>query len=104
MNRGLLLLASFVFFLVARPVYGQPEPSEDLPFDNPLFPKDEAERKVLTALEEMRAAALQRLRDGKRLLRLLIEAVDAQRVVETGTSTGESVVWFALARGFPVLS
>lgn len=32
-----------------------------------------------------------------RLLRLLTEAVDAKRVVEIGTSTGESAVCFALA-------
>ena len=32
-----------------------------------------------------------------RLLRLLTESIGAKRVVEMGTSTGESAVWFALA-------
>jgi predicted O-methyltransferase YrrM len=52
-------------------------------------------------------AALSQMREGQRfrnvsesdgrLLRLLAEAVGAKRVVEIGTSTGESAVWLALA-------
>ncbi len=67
-------------------------------FDNPLLPKDDQEKKVLTALEEMRKGpryANVSTTDG-RLLRLLTEAIRAKRVVEIGTSTGESGVWFAL--------
>jgi predicted O-methyltransferase YrrM len=61
--------------------------------------QDAAEKRILAALEEMRQGVRYRNvspTDG-RLLRLLAEAVDAKRVVEIGTSTGESAVWLALA-------
>lgn len=69
------------------------------PFDNPIQPKDETEKKILQALEEIRQGpsyANVSVRDG-RLIRMLTEAVNAQTVVEIGTSTGESAIWFALA-------
>lgn len=69
------------------------------PYDNPLLPKDEEEEHILEVLEEMRAGpryANVSVEDG-RLLRQLTEAIGAERVVEIGTSTGESAVWFALA-------
>ncbi len=72
--------------------------SPDL-FNAPMLPKDELEKKLLAALDEMRKGpryANVPTIDG-RLLRLLTEAVDAKRVVEIGTSTGESGVWFAMA-------
>jgi predicted O-methyltransferase YrrM len=60
----------------------------------------EAEGKILSVLEEMRAGGRTYLSvppaDG-RALRLLTEAVDAKRVVEIGTSTGYSGLWFCLA-------
>jgi predicted O-methyltransferase YrrM len=61
--------------------------------------KDDAEKRILATLQEMLQG--ERFRnvsptDG-RLLRLLAEAVGAKRVVEIGTSTGESAVWLALA-------
>jgi predicted O-methyltransferase YrrM len=68
-------------------------------YDNPLLPKDDMEKQILAGLEEMRTGRRFRnvsTADG-RLLRMLTEAVNAQRVVELGTSTGESGVWFALA-------
>ena len=71
-------------------------PSE---FENPLAAKDEGERRILVALDEVREGpsfANVPPHDG-RLLRLLTEAVGAQRVVEIGTSTGESAIWLALA-------
>lgn len=67
--------------------------------ENPLLPKDDDERKILEALDQMRQGARYANvseADG-RLLRLLTEAVHAKHVVEIGTSTGESGVWFALA-------
>lgn len=73
--------------------------SENSPYDNPLLPKDKEEEKILKVLEEMRSGqryANVSVSDG-RLLRLLTESIGAQRVVEIGTSTGESGVWFALA-------
>jgi predicted O-methyltransferase YrrM len=61
--------------------------------------QDDVEERILKAMAEMQAG--QRYRnvsktDG-RLLRLLAEAVDAKRIVEIGTSTGESAVWLAMA-------
>ncbi len=71
----------------------------DSEFTAPSLPKDEVEKKVLATLEEMRRGprfANVSPTDG-RLLRLLTETIGAKRVVEIGTSTGESGVWFALA-------
>ncbi len=68
-------------------------------FDNPPQAKDEEEQKLLDALAEMRKGpryANVSEQDG-RLLRLLTEATNAQHVVEIGTSTGESGIWFAMA-------
>jgi predicted O-methyltransferase YrrM len=67
--------------------------------EKPTVPKDEGEKRILAALEEARKG--QRFAnvseaDG-RLLRQLTEAVGAKRVVELGTSTGESGLWFAMA-------
>ncbi len=68
-------------------------------FATPPLAKDDTERRILEALEQMRQGprfANVSPTDG-RLLRLLTEAVDAKRVVEIGTSTGESAVYFGLA-------
>jgi len=67
--------------------------------ENPLLSKDDQEKKILATLEQMRKGprfANVSTNDG-RLLRLLTETIGAKRVVEIGTSTGESAVWFALA-------
>jgi predicted O-methyltransferase YrrM len=74
---------------------GAPVPS----IDNPLTPKDNEEKRILDAIEQMRSGpryANVSTNDG-RLLRLLAESIGAKCVVEIGTSTGESAVWFALA-------
>jgi len=67
-------------------------------FGGPPLPKNDVEKKILTALDQMRQgprfANVSPL-DG-RLLRLLAETTGAKRVVEIGTSTGESGVWLAL--------
>lgn len=65
----------------------------------PLLPKDDTEKKAMAALDEARKGqryANVSSADG-RLLRQLTEALDAKRVVEFGTSTGESGIWFAMA-------
>jgi predicted O-methyltransferase YrrM len=67
--------------------------------DKPPLPKDEGEKRILAALDEARKGtryANVSTPDG-RLLRLLTESLGAKRVVEFGTSTGESGLWFALA-------
>jgi len=63
------------------------------------LPKDDDEKRVLNALAEARKGqryANVSEADG-RLMRQLTEAVNAKRVVELGTSTGESGLWFSLA-------
>jgi caffeoyl-CoA O-methyltransferase len=65
----------------------------------PPLSKDDGEKKILAALDEAKKG--QRYAnvpeaDG-RLLRLLTEAAGAKVVVELGTSTGESGLWFAMA-------
>jgi caffeoyl-CoA O-methyltransferase len=65
----------------------------------PLLPKDDGEKRILAALEQARRGeryANVSTADG-RLLRQLTESVNAKRVVELGTSTGESGLWFSMA-------
>jgi caffeoyl-CoA O-methyltransferase len=67
--------------------------------DGQPLPKDDQEKRILEALQTMRGGpryANVSPTDG-RLLRLLAEAVGAKRIVEIGTSTGESATWLALA-------
>lgn len=66
----------------------------------PPQPKDDAEKKILSALEEINRKQGRMLNvpvaDG-RLLRLLAEAIGAKSVVEIGTSNGISAIWLATA-------
>jgi predicted O-methyltransferase YrrM len=67
--------------------------------ENPITPQDDEEKRIIDAIEKMREGpryANVSTNDG-RLLRLLTESIGAKRVLEIGTSTGESAVWFALA-------
>lgn len=63
-------------------------------------PKNEAEKKIVAALEEMARNRETYLSvpvvDGK-MLRLLAEAAGAKNAVEIGTSTGYSGLWLCLA-------
>lgn len=73
--------------------------SEAVDIEKPPVPKDDGEKKALAALEDARKGetyANVSPSDG-RLLRILAESVNAKRVVEFGTSTGESGIWFAMA-------
>jgi predicted O-methyltransferase YrrM len=76
---------------------GAMEADSDL--SKPPLPKDDGERRILAALEQARGGeryANVSTADG-RLLRQLTESLGAKRVVELGTSTGESGLWFSLA-------
>ncbi|UCF14482.1 MAG: class I SAM-dependent methyltransferase [Phycisphaerales bacterium] len=69
--------------------------------DGTPIPKTDSEKKILSVLDEMaqdrsRTFANVSPTDG-RLLRQLTEAVGAKRVIEIGTSTGYSGLWFAMA-------
>jgi predicted O-methyltransferase YrrM len=67
---------------------------------SPSLAKTEAEKRILMVLEEMvksqRTYLSVPVPDGK-ALRLLTEAAAAKNVVEIGTSTGYSGLWFCLA-------
>lgn len=83
-------------------LYGQPDLSAGRArFDASPLPKDNAEKKILDALADMAqhrtpGGANVPVGDG-RILRLLTESLGAKHVVEVGTSTGFSGVWFCLA-------
>ena len=67
---------------------------------NPPLAKTEAERKILSVLDHIARVHETYLsvpqQDGE-ALRLLAEAVNARNIVEIGTSTGYSGLWFSLA-------
>jgi caffeoyl-CoA O-methyltransferase len=71
---------------------------ENAPY--PPMAKSEAEKRILTTISEAVKAnelyANVPALDG-RMLRLLAEAVNAKNVIEIGTSTGISGMWFAMA-------
>jgi caffeoyl-CoA O-methyltransferase len=64
------------------------------------LPKDDGEKKILDAMEQITREQGYRLNvpttDG-RMLRLLAESIDAKKVVEFGTSNGVSGLWWSLA-------
>lgn len=77
--------------------FGATEAESEL--SKPMLPKDEGEKRILAALEEARKGqryANVSTADG-RLLRQLAESIGAKRIVELGTSTGESGLWFSMA-------
>jgi predicted O-methyltransferase YrrM len=70
-------------------------------FENQTKPKTDAEKKVLSILDDLdrnqrRGMMNVPVEDG-RLLRLLTEAIGAKTVVEIGTSNGYSGIWLSLA-------
>jgi caffeoyl-CoA O-methyltransferase len=64
----------------------------------PPLPRSESEKKILATLDAATKALYANVpaADG-RLLRLLAETVNAKHVVEIGTSTGLSGLWFSMA-------
>jgi len=80
-----------------RPSAGA-NPESRSPVENPPLAKDDVEKRILEAIQHARQGtryANVSETDG-RLLRLLTENSGAKQVVEVGTSTGESGLWFAL--------
>jgi caffeoyl-CoA O-methyltransferase len=89
-----------VLLSVAGVVFPQ-ERSTREPFpSNPPVAQTEAERKILAIMDHMMKFHQTYLsvppQDGE-ALRLLAEAADAKNIVEIGTSTGYSGLWFCLA-------
>ncbi len=85
--------------LAQRPSRGMGRGQADSQLEKPPVPKDDNEKKILGILGDI--LERQRYRnvppqDG-RLLRLLTESMNAKNVVEVGTSTGYSGIWFGMA-------
>jgi predicted O-methyltransferase YrrM len=93
--RTALLLA---FSLAAAAQRNTSPAPENAP--NPTLPKTESEKRILSTISDaVKAKELYAnvpSADG-RMLRLLTEAVNAKTVVEIGTSTGISGMWFSMA-------
>ncbi|MCD6395030.1 MAG: class I SAM-dependent methyltransferase [Planctomycetes bacterium] len=67
--------------------------------EKPPVPKDDNEKKILGILADIRATQSYRNvppQDG-RFLRITAQAMNAKNVVEIGTSTGYSGIWFGMA-------
>jgi len=85
--------------LAQRMPRGMSRGQGDSALEKPSVPRDDNEKKILSILDDI--LARQRYRnvppqDG-RLLRLLAESMNAKNVVEIGTSTGYSGIWFGMA-------
>lgn len=83
--------------LAQRPSRGAGQGDSQL--EKAPIPKDDNEKKILGILDDIRARQQYRNvppQDG-RLLRLMAETMNAKNVVEIGTSTGYSGIWFGLA-------
>jgi predicted O-methyltransferase YrrM len=78
-----------------RPARG-PGGSASGPSGKPPLARDDAEKRILEAAEQVTRSASVPQEDG-RAIRLLTEAIGARHAVEIGTSTGYSGLWFALA-------
>jgi predicted O-methyltransferase YrrM len=97
---GLALLLICASFVVAQPRRGGRSGVAPSAETNPPIPKSDHEKRVLQAIADaVSAGALYAnvpAADG-RLLRMLAESINAKHVVEIGTSTGISGMWFSLA-------
>ncbi|MHC4330718.1 MAG: O-methyltransferase [Planctomycetota bacterium] len=85
--------------LAQPPGRGTGRGQSDSQLEKPPVPKDDNEKKILGILDDI--LERQRYRnvppqDG-RLLRILAESMNAKNVVEIGTSTGYSGIWFGMA-------
>lgn len=98
MNRNWVVIGMALTMVVTA--VAQRGASQRSPTQNPPLAKTEAEKKILSIQDEMlkagRVWANVPMNDG-RMLRLLTEAVGAKNVIEIGTSTGYSGLWFCLA-------
>ncbi len=110
MRAWMILLAGFALTSMLASVVSAQPPGSGKPgrsrsgslgaLDAPPRPKDDAEQKILKAIQEIQEKQGRMLNvpdlDG-RMLRVLAEATGARTVVEIGTSNGISAIWFCLA-------
>jgi len=96
-----ILAVSAILFstaLAQRPSGGRGSQQSGSELEKPPIPKDDNEKKILGVLEDI--LATQRYRnvppqDG-RFLRITAESMKAKNVIEIGTSTGYSGIWFGM--------
>jgi len=91
-----VLLSNALAQRSSRPRRGGMSGSE---LEKPPVPKDDNEKKILSILDDIRATQSYRNvppQDG-RFLRITTQAMNAKNVVEIGTSTGYSGIWFGMA-------
>ncbi|MFQ5809034.1 MAG: O-methyltransferase [Armatimonadota bacterium] len=98
---AVLVGAVYIAAAQRRPRGGGEGAREAIVFECPIAAKDDAEKKILDVLDDMdknqrRGMMNVPVADG-RLLRVLTESIDAEHVVEIGTSNGYSGIWFCLA-------
>ncbi|MFC1764872.1 O-methyltransferase [Planctomycetota bacterium] len=102
---SLPLVLSFSLWVIVgmllSPALGQRRgnASDDAQLQKSSVPQDDSEKQVLAVLDDILATQSYRNvppEDG-RLLRLLAASMNAKNVVEIGTSTGYSGIWFGLA-------
>ena len=76
-----------------------PAGESDAQFQKDPIPKDANEKKILAVLADIleNQRAMNVPPSDGRLLRLLTESMNAKNVVEIGTSTGYSAIWFGMA-------
>ena len=85
--------------LAQRGFGGRPRGGGDAELEKPPVAKSDYEKNVLAILDDILARQHHRNvppQDG-RFLRITAESMNAQNVVEIGTSTGYSAIWFGLA-------
>ncbi|MHC4433061.1 MAG: O-methyltransferase [Planctomycetota bacterium] len=85
--------------IAQRPSRGGRPAQGDSQLQKSPVPKDANEKKILAILDDIRTRQQYRNvppQDG-RLLRLLAQSMNAKSVVEIGTSTGYSGIWFGMA-------
>ena len=84
-----------------RPRAGRPRGAGPETLEKDPLPKTDEEKHILDVLAEMnekeRRGMMNVPEEDGRLLRLLTETINAQQVVEIGTSNGYSGIWFCLA-------
>ncbi len=95
---GLLAAGLLLSWTAAQP-FRDGEPQGD-PRERAPLPKTEAEKKILTVLDDLDRNYRHRMNvsveDG-RLLRVLTESIGAKHVVELGTFNGCSALWLCMA-------
>ena len=93
LNRFAAVMAALFVVIIATPVLAQ---DQEQARERPPQAKDDAEQKILDVAARVDKEMGVPEADG-RLLRILTESIGAKHVVELGTSTGYSGLWFATA-------